>query len=171
MLFKLSAALSAVILMSGCGTARNQDSSLSSEKFSISILGIEMGSCTRDELTRFVGGENVPAISDKISADQAAELRQKFSRVIKISPNRVAEALASPLGSQMNETLESIFPRDFSKQRVAEAFTGSLQDGSLTLLEFVSLYSAETLHVNGIVFLAKKGSLENLFLKMEEYFQ
>ena len=169
--FKLAVALSAVILMSGCGSVRNEDSSLSSEKFSISILGIEMGSCTRDELTRFVGGENVPAISDKISADQATELRQKFSRVIKISTNRTAEALASPLGAQMNEILESIFPRDFSKQKVAEAFTGALEDGSMTLLEFVSLYSSETLHVNGIVFLAKKGSLESVFLKMEENYQ
>lgn len=171
MIFKVSLALSALFFTNACGVLRENDSQLNSEKFTISVLGIEMGSCTRDELSRFVGGERVPAISDKISKDQANELRLKFSRVISIPFARVPEALASELGSELRDVLGSIFRRDFANEKVNDAFSKSLEDGTMTLLEFVSLYPSETMHVNGIVFLAKKGTLEKVLLKMEQDFQ
>lgn len=87
--------------LTACGSNSSENSTLSSEKFSIAVFGIEMGSCTQDELKRFIGGESVPAISNKLSKEQQIELRQKFARVIQISSTRTEEALKSEEGSEV----------------------------------------------------------------------
>jgi hypothetical protein len=144
---------------------------LSSEKFSIGVLGIEMGSCTRDELTRFVSGEDVSAISGKLPRDQQIELREKFGRVLKFPAHKASEAIASPLGAELKKTLAAIFPRDYSDENVEKAFAESVADGSFTLLEFVSEYPTSVLRVNGLAFLSKKASLEASLVELERRYK
>ena len=166
---RLLGLLSGLFLV-GCGSSSETDSNIYSDKFSIGFLGIELGACTRDELSRFVAGERVPAISGKLPPDQHQELRTKFSRVLKFNPLRVDEALESEQGIELFSLLSAIFPTDFSKQRVAETLRTSVDDGRFTLLEFVSTYPTETLRVNGLSFMSKKNSLEQLLLRMEKEF-
>lgn len=162
--------LSAFLCLSvvACGTDSAQQAQVSSERFSIGVLGIEMGACTRDELSRFIAGERVPAISGKLPLDQQKELRTKFSRVLKFDPNRVDEALASPYGAELFKLLSVIFPSDFDKDYVRQTLQKSVDDGQFTLLEFVSNYPTENLRVNGLSFITKKDSLERLLLTMEK---
>lgn len=157
-------------LLVGCGTYSKNDSSIYSDRFSIGVLGIEMGACTRDELSRFVAGENVPAISGKLPLDQQQELRTKFARVLKFNSERVDEALESPLGIDLFKHLSAIFPGDFDKRDVEDTLRQSVEDGEFTLLEFVSNYPTETLRINGLSFMTKKNSLERLLLSMEKEF-
>ena len=158
------------VFIIGCGTSSETNSNVYSDKFSIGVLGIEMGACTRDELTRFVAGERVPAISGKLPLDQQKELRTKFSRVLKFNPERVSEALESPYGEDLFNHLSAIFPGDFSKVRVEDTLRLSVDDGQFTLLEFVSNYPTDTLRVNGLSFMTKKNSLERLLLNLEKAF-
>ncbi|MBM3381687.1 MAG: alpha/beta hydrolase [Betaproteobacteria bacterium] len=161
------------LLFSACGMNLDSDkqSELSSEKFAIAVLGIEMGSCTREELTRFVAGEYVPAISDKLPRDQQIELRQKFGRVLKFPAHMASDAIASPLGAELKKILGGIFPRDYSGERVEKAFFESVADGSFTLLEFVSQYPTDVLRVNGIAFMSKKAKLEKSLIDLERKYQ
>lgn len=159
-----------VLFIVGCGTSSETNSTIYSDKFSIGVLGIEMGACTRDELSRFVAGGRVPAISGKLPLDQQRELRTKFSRVLKFDPRRVNEALESPYGADLFKHLSAIFPGDFSKESVEQTLRVSVEDGQFTLLEFVSNYPTEVLRVNGLSFMTKKNSLEQLLLNMEKAF-
>lgn len=154
--------------LAACGNNSNENSTLSSEKFSIAVFGIEMGSCTQDELRRFIGGETVPAISNKLSKEQQTELRQKFARVIQISANRTEEALNSEEGNEVRTLLKSIFPPSYSDEHVKTAFIESVADNQFTLLEFVSLYPTQVLKVNGLAFLGKKDKLEQALIKLEQ---
>ena len=163
--------LTSFLLLAAYGSQQEHQSELTAEKFAIGVLGIEMGSCTRNELARFVAGENVPAISDKLPRDQQIELRQKFGRVLKFSPVRASEALASQSGVELNKILESVFPRDFSKEKVSETFIASVEDGSFTLLEFVSRYPVDQLRVNGLSFMAKKAALEDALVQLEDHYK
>ncbi|MEN9530718.1 MAG: hypothetical protein RI932_2591 [Pseudomonadota bacterium] len=160
------------LVLAACGThhSSEQQSDLSSDKFSIAVLGIEMGSCTRDELKRFVAGENVPAISDKLPRDQQIELRQKFGRVLKFPSQKASDAIASPVGAELRKILAAIFPRDYSDERVEQAFVSSVADGEFTLLEFVSQYPTDVLRVNGIAFMSKKANLERSLIELERQY-
>lgn len=160
--------LTSFLLLAACGSQQEVSSQLTAEKFAIGVLGIEMGSCTRKELARFVAGENVPAISDKLPRDQQIELRQKFGRVLKFSPVRASEALASESWLELNKIIQSVFPRDFSKERVTDTFVASVEDGTFTLLEFVSRYPVDQLWVNGLAFMARKADLEDALVQLED---
>lgn len=161
----------AVSLMAGCGRQTAENSELSSERFSINVLGIEMGSCNQDELKRFVAGEHVPPISNKLPKDQQTELRQKFGRVIHISAERTAEALSSEAGAEVRSLLKAIFPPSYKEEFVNEAFKQSIADSQFTLLEFVSLYPSQELKVNGLAFVGKKDKLEAALLRLEQDFR
>ena len=161
-----------VLTLSACGTnaALERRSDLTAEKFSIGVLGIEMGSCTRDELARFVAGNDVPAISGKLPKAQQIELRQKFGRVFKFPAHKASDALASPIGAEIKKTLSTIFPQDYSEAKFEQAFAESVADGSFTLLEYVSLYPTGVLRVNGLAFVSKKASLETSLLNLERQY-
>ncbi|MEN9809178.1 MAG: hypothetical protein RLZZ488_745 [Pseudomonadota bacterium] len=169
---KLSTSLAGVVfLLTACGQPAAENSELSSERFSINVLGIEMGSCNQDELRRFVAGEHVPPISNKLPKDQQTELRQKFGRVIHISTERTAEALKSEAGAEVRSILKAIFPPSYKEEFVNEAFKQSIADSQFTLLEFVSLYPSQELKVNGLAFVGKKDKLEAALLKLEQQFR
>ncbi|NBX17579.1 MAG: alpha/beta hydrolase [Proteobacteria bacterium] len=163
-------AVVSLALSAACGRATVENSSLSSDDFSIRVLGIEMGSCTQDELKQFVAGEKVPAISDKLPADQQKELRVKFGRVIRISSSRIEEALKSEAGNEARSLLKVIFPSSFNEEFVNATFSKSVADDSFTLLEFVSLYPEKQLRVNGLAFVSKKDALEKALIKLEQDF-
>lgn len=154
--------------LAACGAQQEGSSQLTAEKFAIGLLGIEVGSCSRNELARFVAGENVPAISDKLSRDQQIEFRRKFGRVLKFAPVRASEALASESWLELNMIIQSVFPRDFSKERVTDTFVASVEDGTFTLLEFVSRYPVDQLWVNGLSFMARKADLEDALVQLED---
>lgn len=166
----LHAALASLFLLSACGQQTEENSSLSSERFAISVLGIEMGSCTQDELRRFVAGERVPAISDKLSKDQQMELRQKFARPIRVPAVRAQEAIESPAGIEVRSLLNAIFPTNYKDEHIVSAFTQSVANNEFTLLEFVSLYPTPELRVNGLAFVSKKDKLEAALIKLEQEF-
>ncbi|NBO38204.1 alpha/beta hydrolase [bacterium] len=161
------------LLVSACGSSNTSQpqSALKSEKFSIRVFGIEAGSCTRDELTRFVSGEDVPAISGKLSKDQQIDLRIKFSHVLKISPARAQEAISSDAGDEVKQVLEAIFAGDYSSERVEKTFVTSINDGTFTLLEFVSRYPTSQLRINGLAFVSKQDKLESALLQLESQFR
>ncbi|MEN9826985.1 MAG: hypothetical protein RI953_2730 [Pseudomonadota bacterium] len=161
----------ALTLLGACGTRTNDQSNLSSDRFAISVLGIEMGSCTQDELKRFVAGETVPAISGKLPKEQQIELRQKFARVIHVSSARTNDAFSSPAGAEVRSLLSAIFPASYSEANVKIAFEQSVADDEFTLLEFVSLYPSKDLKVNGLAFMGKKDKLELALAKLEEQFR
>ncbi|MFZ9519616.1 MAG: alpha/beta hydrolase [Silvanigrellaceae bacterium] len=161
----------ALTVLGACGTKTNDQSNLSSERFAISVFGIEMGSCTQDELKRFIAGENVPAISGKLPKEQQAELRQKFSRVIHVASARSSDAFESPSGAEVRSLLNAIFPASFSEENVKLAFQQSTADDKFTLLEFVSLYPTKDLRVNGLTFMGKKDKLESALVKLESEFR
>ncbi|NBW80593.1 alpha/beta hydrolase [bacterium] len=158
-------------LLAACGTRTNDESTLSSDRFAISVFGIEMGSCTQDELKRFVAGEDVAAISGKLPKEQQIELRQKFARVIHVSSARSDEAFSSPAGEEVRSLLGAIFPSSYSEASVKAAFEQSIADDEFTLLEFVSLYPTKDLKVNGLAFMGKKDKLELALAKMEDQFR
>jgi hypothetical protein len=163
-------AVVSLALSAACGRATVENSNLSSDDFSIRVLGIEMGSCTQDELKRFVAGEKVPAISDKLPADQQKELRVKFGRVIRISSSRISEALKSEAGNEARALLKVIFPSSYNEEFVNSTFSKSVADDTFTLLEFVSLYPEKQLKVNGLAFVSKKDALEKALIKLEQDF-
>jgi hypothetical protein len=170
MKFKVLAVVSVALAAVACGRGTGENSNLSSDEFSIRVLGIEMGSCTQDELSRFIAGENVPAISDKLPKDQQKELREKFARVIRVSSARLPEALKSAAGNDARSLLKVIFPASYNEDDINATFAKSVADNSFTLLEFVSLYPSKQLKVNGLAFLSKKEALEQALIKLEEDF-
>lgn len=169
---KVSVLVTSLPLFFACG---RQDAAtqadLSSEKFSIRVLGIEMGSCTRDELTRFVAGEFVEPISKKLPREQQLELRQKFSRVLQFPGHRAQAAIASENGKKLNTILQNIFPGSYRPDLVAEAFVASVEDHSFTLLEFVTRYPSDVLKVNGLAFMSQKADLEQALLELERQYK
>lgn len=166
-----SLCFTSLLLLNACGHPSDQNSTLSSDKFAINVLGIEMGSCTQDELKRFIAGENVPAISGKLPREQQIELRQKFARVIHVSAARTEDALKSPAGDEIRGLLKAIFPASYSDENVKTAFVQSVVDSQFTLLEFVSLYPTKDLKVNGLAFMGKKDKLEAALVKLDEQFR
>lgn len=159
-----------LLILAACGRAPEQQSELTADKFSISVLGMDLGACTQDELTRFVGGQYVEPISGKLPLEQQVEFRQKFSRILKFPSRRTSEAVASATFTEMSKILESVFSRNYSPERVVQTFRASVEDDSFTLLEFVSRYPVDELKVNGLAFMAKKGALEDVLLKLQAQF-
>ena len=163
--------VSSLLALMACGRHQEeQNSELNAQRFSISVLGMDMGTCTQEELSRFVAGQYVESISGKLPREQQLELRQKFSRVLKFPSYRADEAIASATFVELNKILESVFARSYTLEKVNQTFVTSVQDNTFTLLEFLSNYPVDELKVNGLAFMAKKSALEENLLKLQAEF-
>jgi len=166
-----TALITPFVLVTACGSGLDStDSVISSERVSISALGVEFGSCSQDELKRFVAGESVPTISNNLSSDKQEALRKKLSKTIKISAERAEDALKSPTGEEFKSLLKGIFPASYTDADATQAFLQSVADNQMTVLEFISLYPTKELKINGLTILTLQSKLEANLLKMEELF-
>lgn len=156
------------LVLSACGASDKTESQLSSNRFSVGLLGIELTSFSQDELKKFAEGQSVAPISGKLPVAQQTELRSSLARVFKIRADKTNAALTSDAGREFKDLVQRITPAQYSEENVVAAMRASTTDDQLTLLEFLCAYPTEDLKINGLELVNRKEKLKAALLKMEE---